>query len=68
LGATLACCLLEVLDPQRDAATGRRFVALFEQAASVAAFRRWGVLGDRSVADLWVETDAAFARFHIDIL
>ncbi len=145
LGATLACCLLEVLDLQRATATARRFVAdaqlgayyaavatatrplrlayladnglaqlgidqrhtagddydlsgawsaaihahtawvdgifyatrhhnglyavaLFERAASAVAFRRWGVLGDRSVADLWVETDAAFARFHIDIL
>jgi len=144
LGTTLACCLLEVFDPRRDAVTGRRFVAdaqlqayyaavamatrplrlayladdglaqlgidqrhtagddydlsgawsaalhahaaridgifyatrhhnglyavaLFERAMSAVAFRRWGVLGDRSVADLWVETDAAFARFHIDI-
>ncbi len=145
LGTTLACCLLEVFDPQRDTLTGRLSisdaqvrayyaalatanrslrlayladdglaqlgidqrhtagddydlsgtwsaalhahtaridgifystrhhnglyaVALFERAAPAVSFRRWGVLGDRSVADLWIATDAAFARFHVDIL
>jgi hypothetical protein len=43
-------------------------VALFERAAPAVAFRRWGALVDRPVADRWVETGAAFARFYIDIV
>lgn len=145
LGTTLACCLLEVLDPKRQTTTAHRFVtgaqveayyaaiatvdrplrlayladdglarlgidqrhtagddydlsgewsaaihahgdrvdgilyatrhhnnlyavALFDRAQGAVTFNRWGDLGDRTVPDLWVETEAALTRFNIDIV
>jgi hypothetical protein len=43
-------------------------VALFERAAPAVAFRRWGVLGDRTVADLWSETARVLHRFGVAVL
>jgi hypothetical protein len=45
-------------------------VALFERASEKVAFEDalWGVLGDRTAPDLWVETVRIFRRFAIDLL
>lgn len=43
-------------------------VALFERAREAVECTRWGGLGDRGVADLWVETNAILERFQIDVI
>ncbi len=43
-------------------------VALFERAAPAVRFRRWGILGDRTVPGLWHETTRVLHRFSIAVL
>jgi hypothetical protein len=43
-------------------------VALFERARSKVRFETWGTLGDRGVADLWVETEHILRTYAIIVI
>jgi hypothetical protein len=61
LGTTLACCLLEVFDPQRHATSGRRFVtdaqvrAYYAALATVLRPVRLAYMADDGLAQLGID-------------